>query len=96
MYCKIHYIRGITILACCDEELLGEKIESSEFSVEIKDSFYNERAVTSEEMKEMMRDAGSINLFGEKCVEVAIEEGFINRSSIIMIGKVPHAQIYRI
>ena len=88
-------MRGFVVLACCDEELLGKKIESNEFSVEIRESFYKERTVNVEEMKELMREASSINLFGEKCIEAAIEEGFINRSSIIMIGKVPHAQIYR-
>ena len=49
-----------------------------------------------QELKEMMRDAESANLFGEKCIEAAIEEGFINRTSIIMIGKVPHAQVYKV
>ena len=89
-------MHGHSILACCDENLLGKKIESNEFSVEIRESFYRGKKVGAKEFGEMIREAGSANLFGEKCIEAAIEEGFINRTSIIMIGNVPHAQVYKV
>ena len=96
MYCKMHSMHGHSILACCDADLIGKKIEDEKFSVEIKASFYKGVEVSAEQFKEMMGEAGSANLFGKKCVAVAIEEGFINQSSIIMIKDVPHVQIYKI
>ena len=89
-------MHGHSILACCDEGLLGKKIESNEFSVEIRESFYKGKKVGAKEFGEMMRSVGSANLFGEKCIEAAIKGGFINRTSIIMIGNVPHAQVYKV
>ena len=96
MYCKMHNIRGNAILACCDEELLGKKIENEKFSVEINASFYKHEKVGDGRLRDLMREANSMNFFGEKCIRVAIEEGFINQSNIIMIGKVPHCQVYKI
>jgi hypothetical protein len=89
-------MHGHSILACCDAELIGKKIEDDKFSVEIRASFYKDIEVSAEQLSELLRESGSANLFGKKCIAVAIEEGFINQSSIIMIKDVPHAQIYKI
>lgn len=45
---------------------------------------------------EALRAGGNINLMGERSVAVAVRMGLISRADCIMIGTVPHAQIYQL
>ena len=53
---------------------------------------------TAPPVKTMVRDAlkkgGNINLMGRRSVSIAIDMGLITRSGCIMIGDIPHAQVY--
>jgi hypothetical protein len=97
MFLKVHRSRDTgDIVAVCDRELLNTTVRHEKLTVTITDSFYGNTPATEGEVKEALKNAGNINLIGERSVNVAIELGLLTRSGCIMIGKVPHAQIYRL
>jgi hypothetical protein len=97
MFLKIHRSPGMgEIVAVCDRELINTTISHEKLNVEITEAFYGTCPATEQEIKEALRTAGNINLMGERAVSLAIELGLITRSGCIMIGDVPHAQIYQL
>jgi hypothetical protein len=50
--------------------------------------------VNADDVREALKKGDSINLMGEHTVAIAVELGLIDRKDCIMIGHVPHVQIY--
>jgi uncharacterized protein len=97
MFLKIHRSRDIgDVVAVCDRELLNTTIAHEKLSVTITESFYGNTPAAASEVKEALKNAGNINLIGERSVNLAIEMGLVTKSGCMMIGNVPHAQIYRL
>lgn len=95
MFLKIHHLPGSAdVVAVCDRELLNTTISHEKYTVNVHDSFYGTTPATEDEVRSALEKAGNINLIGERSVDVAISMGLLTRSECIMIGKVPHAQIY--
>ncbi|MDO9034216.1 MAG: DUF424 domain-containing protein [Methanoregula sp.] len=84
------------MVAVCDRELLNTTITHDKITVTVHDSFYGTIPASEEEVQAALKTAGNINIMGERAVNVAISLNLVTRSECIMIGKVPHAQIYRI
>jgi len=82
------------IVAVCDRELINTTISNEKISVTITEAFYGTSLATEAEVKAALVQAGNINLMGERAVNLAIRMGLITMSGCIMIGNVPHAQIY--
>jgi hypothetical protein len=97
MFLKIHHSPGMPdVVAVCDRDLLNTTISHEKLTVTIHDSFYGTTQVSEEEVRSALEKAGNINIMGERAVNVAVSLGLITRSECIMIGSVPHAQIYRV
>jgi hypothetical protein len=97
MFLKVHCSRETgDVVAVCDRELLNTTICHEKLSLTITDSFYGTTPATESEVREALKRAGNINLIGERSVNIAIEMGLIAQSGCMMIGKVPHAQIYQL
>ena len=97
MFIKIHHSPGVAdVVAVCDRELLNTTISDDKLTVRVHDSFYGTTLVSEDEVRSALEKAGNINLMGERAVNVAISLGLITRSECIMIGNVPHAQIYQV
>lgn len=97
MFLKFHRSPGLPdVLAVCDAELLNTTLKKGDVNVQISESFYGNLRVTEEEVKEALRKAENINLMGERAVALAIAAGLASRADCIMIGTVPHVQIYRL
>lgn len=95
MFLKVHCSPGAgDIVAVCDRELLNTTIRHGGLSVRISEAFYGNCPATEDMVREALKKAGNINLMGERSVGVAIEMGIISRSGCIMIGEIPHAQVY--
>lgn len=82
------------VVAVCDRELLNTTICHEKLTVRIHDSFYGTTQVSEEEVRSALEKAGNINLIGERTIQVAISMGLITDADCIMIGKIPHVQIY--
>ncbi len=93
MIVKIHKKEGRTIVAVCDKELIGQKIEEGDKQLDLTSEFYNGEEITDTgEIGDLLRNADIINLVGEKSIKLGIEEGLIDQESIIKIKNIPHAQ----
>lgn len=96
MYSKIHRIQNLTVLACCDKQLVGKVLKEGELEIKVRADFYKDRLIDDKELDRLLEEADNINLLGKKTVAVAIKKGFINEGSIIKIKGIPHAQIFKI
>ena len=97
MFLKVHRSRDTgDVVAVCDRELLNTKVHHEKITIIISDSFYGNTPATEDEVKTALKNAGNINIIGERSVRVAIDMGLITKSECMMIGKVPHAQIYQL
>ena len=93
---KIHQSPGTgDIVAVCDRELLNTTISHEKCTVTITEYFYGNSPVSEAEVRQVLERADNINLIGERAVSVAVDMGILSRSGCILIGTVPHAQIYR-
>ncbi len=92
---KMHQIDLRRILAACDKEHLGKTFESGKISFTVSEKFFGGAAVSSEELEKMLEEAGSANLFGNKCVAIAQKKGLISESGVILISGIKHAQLYQ-
>jgi len=84
------------VLACCDENILGKNLKEGKYDVTIDADFYKGKKTSEKEMKELLKEADSVNLFGEKSVGVALKEGLIKDSQVIKIKGIKHAILLRL
>lgn len=97
MFLKIHHSREMgDIVAVCDCELLNTTITHGDLNVTISEQFYGSTRASADEVREALKKGDIINIMGERAVSLAIGMGLITRGDCIMIGTVPHAQIYRL
>ena len=82
-----------TLVAVCDAELLGCTLEDGRVPFEVSERFYGGSLSSLEEALEAMRKASMCNIVGKKIVEAAIGKEMIQKTAIIYIGDIPHAQI---
>ena len=57
MYTKIHNSRGRTVVAVCDEDLLGKTFEEGKLFLKVSKEFYGGERKDVEEAKAMAEDA---------------------------------------
>lgn len=95
MFLKVHCSPGTgDIVAVCDRELLNTTICHGGLSVQITESFYGNCPASEENVRAALKKTGNINLMGKRSVSIAIDMGLVTKSGCIMIGDIPHAQVY--
>jgi hypothetical protein len=96
MIAKRHELDHRIILAVCDEEHIGKTFEDGAICFTASVKFYKGEKVTEEELGELFKEADSINLFGNKCVDIAIKKGFASEKSVKLICGIKHTQVYSV
>jgi uncharacterized protein len=95
MNMKVHRVRGQgEVVAVCDTELVDTTLRHGDVDVVISGGFYGEQPATDEDVREALRSACNINLFGRRAVELARELGLVDEACCLVIDGVPHAQVY--
>ncbi|MCD6312246.1 MAG: DUF424 family protein [Thaumarchaeota archaeon] len=96
MWVKVHHSKtGEVVVAICDENLLGKKIEvNNDFSVEVSESFYGGALVTRDELDRYIAQAKILNLLGESTITYMMEKGLVSEKAVIKVGRIPHVQVY--
>lgn len=89
---KLHPAGRDIILAVCDAELIEKTFKEGRLSITVYHSFYGGVLVDEKGLREHMRSASILNLVGKRCIEKAIESGWVDPENILKIGDVPHAQ----
>jgi len=84
------------VLAVCDEELLGNVYEEGKRVLDLKSysNFYKGKITEEPEVKREMKNAKSLNLVGKNTISCAKEMNLVGGDDSIIIGGVPHVQIY--
>jgi hypothetical protein len=91
---KIHAAGDQLILAACDRDLLGKTLHSEEVEFKVSEHFYGGDLVNGETFLNMIGQITSANVVGNLCVDLLIENGIVDGSSIMNIDGIKHVQIY--
>ncbi|MDD1664487.1 MAG: DUF424 family protein [Methanomicrobiales archaeon] len=96
MFLKVHRTPDAgEIVAVCDRELLNTTLRHRDVEVHISETFYGNTQASEERVRAALATATNANLFGNRTIEIAIGCGAVDRGCVILIGGVPHAQIFR-
>ena len=82
-----------TVLAACDEELVGREFREGKLRLRVEEGFYGTQTIQPAELAAQLRACTIANLVGERVVGLAVEQGLIAEQHVIWIGGVPHAQL---
>ncbi|PKL55628.1 MAG: DUF424 domain-containing protein [Methanomicrobiales archaeon HGW-Methanomicrobiales-6] len=97
MYLKVHRIPGAgEVVAACDAELMDVTLMHGDVEVCITGGFYGNERTDEEDVRGALACAENVNIIGKRVVALAVAMGLITEKDCIMIGEVPHAQIFRI
>jgi len=96
MFLKVHRTPDGEILAVCDRELLNTTLLHREVEVHISEAFYGNTPADEEQVRAALSNAANANLFGRRVVELAIACGAVDRGCVVLVGGVPHAQVFRV
>lgn len=96
MYVKIHISGDRTITAISDEDLIGKNFSEGKLVLDVNERFYKGKILSDKEVIDLMNNATNLNIVGKKAIALAIKNEIITQDHIIMIQKVPHAQVYGI
>lgn len=96
MYLKVHNSGTNVVVAICDKEILGKTLKEGSITVTVNEGFFCGEIVDAERVEKTLKNATTANLFGERCVQCAVNCGVVNPESVIYINDVPHAQVFRI
>ena len=83
-------------LAVCDKEHLGKTFEDEKICFRVSEHFYGGEGINEKELEELLEECNSANLFGDKCVSIALKKGLVSEKSIIKIKGIKHVQIYKV
>jgi len=85
-----------TVVAICDEEVLGKTLRFKNFKVQISKKFYCGKLADENIAVKALGKATIGNLFGNKIIDIAEKNGFITKENIIFIDEIPHAQFVKL
>lgn len=83
------------LVAACDSDIVGKTFRSDKLVLQVSESFYRGDDVDEESLVNWLRLATVANLSGKRTIDIAVENGFVDRSCVLEIGGVPHAQMMR-
>ena len=90
---RIYRVKGETLVAVCDSDIVGRTFREGELKIEVKESFYGTDEVGEEEVRKALKNATIANLTGKRTVELAIKLGIVDRNKVLKIGECLHAQM---
>ena len=93
MIVKVHRTPdGRKVVAICDSELIGKKIEERKLQLDLSSDFYKGEEMSEEKVGEMIKSSCVLNVVGEKSIGFLLGLCVIDKSNIIKIKGVPHTQ----
>lgn len=90
---KIYNLKGETLVAVCDSELVGKVFIEGNLKIEVKESFYGTEEFEEKEVVNALKKATIANITGEKAVKLAIKIGIVDKERVLTISGCPHAQM---
>ncbi|MBS3054649.1 MAG: DUF424 family protein [Candidatus Aenigmarchaeota archaeon] len=93
---KLHAAGSQSILAIADDDVVGKAFEEGELSIEVTHDFYGGNLCSEDEIPELASRAAMINAVGKRIVALLARDGTVDKSMVLEIGGVSHAQVIRI
>jgi hypothetical protein len=93
MFAKIHRNERDTILAACDEELVGRTFREGPARLDVSEIFYKGESIEAPQLAERMKEVTIMNLVGSGVIDVAVAEGYASEQDVIVIDGVKHVQV---
>jgi len=93
---RVHRIRSEFLVAACDAELVDRELAVGDRgrTVKVSSQFYGERKVSREELLWALARATIANLLGPRVLRLAQEAGYVGPGGTVLLGGVPHAEIF--
>ncbi|MFH1101438.1 MAG: DUF424 family protein [Methanobacteriota archaeon] len=90
------YKQGKDILvSACDKHLLGKTYRQGKLQIDASEKFYGGDVVDAKTLRGHLMMATIANLVGEEAVNCAIQLGLVDKTCILKIKGIPHAQMVR-
>ena len=83
---------GKSIVAVCDQELLGKKFEENDLQLDLTGNFYKGTNLNEIEAKKIIMRVYIINVVGKKSIEFCIREKIIKKGDENKISNIPYVQ----
>ena len=87
---------GRRIIAICDKNLLGKKIENDKLQLDLSSKFYFGEEKTEDEISNLINNFFTMNVVGEKSVDFILKKLNLDKNSVKKIDKVPYLHIFRV
>lgn len=96
MWVKLHN-SSRTVVAICDENLLGKKFLEGIKQLDITEQFYKGEKLSKEEtisiMKYEFKAGSTFNIVGKESIEAALEAGIIGKNEFSKVKNIPFTLI---
>jgi len=96
MYVKTYKTGKNFMVAACDRELIGQRLKNEDCEICVSAPFYQGAEADEEVLTELLMNATTANLIGERAVACAVECGIVDPESVIYFGKIPHALYFTV
>ncbi len=93
MFLKVYHIDAETMVAVCDEDILGKEFTEGDLHLKVTKEFYGNVPADYDEVASALGQATIANIVGKQSVACAVENGFVDVDDILYIEGVPHVQI---
>jgi hypothetical protein len=94
MYIKIYETDESLLVTVCDSELIGKCVRERGLKLDIYEDFYKGQLADVEKVRLALSNATTANIVGKRSIEAALSCGAIDSDGIIVIGGIPHAQVF--
>ena len=95
VYLNIMHTPTCSIVAICDEELLGRTLREGGIVFQVDEPFYGGQLLDVDVALEIAAQYSVVNMVGERVVRRAVELGMVHEGAVMRIEGVPHAMILR-
>ncbi|MEM2902210.1 MAG: DUF424 family protein [Candidatus Bathyarchaeia archaeon] len=85
-----------TLVAACDQEILGKTFREGKLRLEVSASFYKGSLMRVEDAVKILDEADVANLSGENIVHAALKKGLADPRAVIKVSGTPHLQFMKI
>lgn len=94
-YIKIHRAQGYSIVAICDEEIIGKVFKKDEIVLNVSPYFYQGEKKDFEEILEIIKNADMIVATGRRIISKLIEIGLVHKDFALDVEGQHHVQIIK-
>ncbi len=96
VYVKSYSTDKGTMVACCDEDLMGKTFREGKLKLSPESGFYGTSLLALGEALILMDRAEILNLVGRNIIDAAIDKGIVHPEAVILVAGIPHVQVMRL